>query len=106
MSKASIWGVILCAATTANSVAVSRAETPERIVDLDIRGYPDACRLDSQSIPCNKIIEALTAMGCARECDVHIHVAKSAKYEDVSAVLSALQGHGLAKIGFVNDDLF
>ena len=38
--------------------------------------------------------------------EVHISVDKFAKYAEVAETLADLQGRGLKKIGFINNDLF
>jgi hypothetical protein len=78
------------------------AQSSEKIADLDVRGYPTECRLNSQPVACGKIKEALTATGCNSSCNVHLHVAASSTFAQIETVLLSLGHH--KKIGFVNDD--
>ena len=61
------------------------------------------CSLANSSLPCDQLASELVARHLVPNDDVHISVARDAKYELVAAVLTSLQHLGL-KIGFVNNE--
>jgi biopolymer transport protein ExbD len=70
---------------------------------LKIHIFADGtCSIANSSFYCDQLASELVARHLVPNDDVHISVARDAKYELVAAVLASLQHLGL-KIGYVNN---